>query len=55
MYNELFNFNGSIDKKKPAAQLKQQAFHQIKNTKEFRLILPAGVLYQGRTSLQFFL
>lgn len=37
MYNELFNFNGSIDKKKPAAQLKQQAFHQIKNTKEFRL------------------
>lgn len=41
--------------KKPAAQLKQQAFHQIKNTKEFRLILPAGVLYQGRTTLQFFL
>ena len=45
MYNELFNLTGSIDKKKPAAQLKQQAFHQIKNTNQFWLILPARVLY----------
>ena len=39
MYNELFNFNGSIDKK-PAAQLKQQAFHQIKTQRS------SGLSYQ---------